>query len=411
MSTRPQAAGTTRTKSGASALLFRLWDHHLCDPRLVLGIYLLAAAVVTLIKIAPGDFVENGHLYQPLQNFAIFRNSFLHLIHGQDLYAAYPEEQWDLYRYSPAFGLLFAPFAVLPYAAGAILWNIVNAAVLFAAAWALPWLDKRRPAQVLWFAFLALLTSLGNAQSNALIAGLMIGAYAAAERRRPGVSALLIVLAVCVKPFGIFALVPCALIAGRERLIGWTVVWGSALALLPLAVVSPANLVQLYQNWFATMNAFNKSRPGMSVMGLLSTWFGWNPPNNVVIAVGIAVLLAVTLVVCIRQRQSDSNIRLMTAASVIIFVTIFNYAAESPSYVIAVSGAALWYFAQKPTLANGVLLALVFLFSELSSSSIFPRDLRHDVFEPYVVKAVPCILVWLKLQFDLLASTEAPTKA
>ncbi|MEQ1883971.1 MAG: glycosyltransferase family 87 protein [Bryobacteraceae bacterium] len=402
MSTGPKAAGAAQSESGAGALLFRLWD-----PRLVLGIYLLAAAVVTLIKIAPGDFVENGHLYQPLQNFAIFRNSFLHLIHGQDLYAAYPEEQWDLYRYSPAFGLLFAPFAVLPYAAGAILWNIVNAAVLFAAVWALPWLDTRRPAQVLWFALLALLTSLGNAQSNALIAGLMIGAFAAAERRRPGVSALLIVLAVCVKPFGVFALLPCVFIAGREKLIAWTAAWGSALALLPLAVVSPGQLLRLYENWFATMNAFNKSRPGMSVMGLLSTWFGWNPPNNVVIACGILLLFAGALAVWLRGLHGDANMRLRIAASAIIFVTIFNYGAESPSYVIAVSGVALWYFAQEATRPNTILLGIVFLLSELSSSSIFPRGLRHDVFEPYVVKAVPCILVWAKLQFDLLASPKA----
>ena len=102
-----------------------------------------------------------------------------------------------------------------------------------------------------------------------------------------------------------------------------------------------------------------------------------------------------------RKQHDSAQFRLMTAASAIIFVTIFNYAAESPSYVIAVSGVALWFFAQPFSKANAALLGLVFLLSELSSSSIFPRDLRHDVFEPYVVKAVPCILVWIKLQWDL----------
>jgi len=383
------------------------WYRHIFDPRVVLSAYLLAAAIVTLVKLAPGDFVENGHLYQPLQNFAIFRNSFLHLIHGQDLYAAYPDEQWDLYRYSPTFGILFAPFALLPYAAGVVLWNIVNAGALFWAVWSIPHLDKQKRALALWFTFLALLTALGNAQSNALVAALMIGAYASQERKRPGLASMFIGLSVCVKPFGILALVPCLLCEGRRRLARLTAAFGLALAALPILVVSPGSLATLYRNWFATMIAFNQSRRGISVMGMLSTWFGWNPPSNTVVAAGVFVIAAVTFVGVARGHHSNTAFRLLTTASALIFVTIFNYAAESPTYVIAVAGVGLWFFTQPMNSVNAVLLALVFLFAELSSSSIFPRELRRDVFETYAIKAVPCVIVWAKLQWDLLRFGEA----
>ena len=33
----------------------------------------------------------------------------------------------------------------------------------------------------------------------------------------------------------------------------------------------------------------------------------------------------------------------------------------------------------------------------LSSTDLVPRSLRHDFLEPYVVKALPCLAVWLKI--------------
>ena len=78
-------------------------------------------------------FEHGGRLYEPLQNYAIFRDAFRHLVAGKDLYAAFPLETWDLYKYSPTFALLMFPFAALPYGAGAVVWNLTNSLVLFVA--------------------------------------------------------------------------------------------------------------------------------------------------------------------------------------------------------------------------------------------------------------------------------------
>ena len=71
--------------------------HYLLNPTLVLSIYCLAVVIATVVKLAPGPFEQNGFHYDPLQNFAIFRNSFFLLIHHQDLYARFDSEQWDFY--------------------------------------------------------------------------------------------------------------------------------------------------------------------------------------------------------------------------------------------------------------------------------------------------------------------------
>jgi hypothetical protein len=406
---RSLAANIFRASNTLSCKLPRTEPHsrgtlvdHLLRPNLVLAVYCLAAVVVTILKLAPGPFEQNGFHYQPLQNFAIFRNSFDHLIHHQNLYAPFRATQWDLYRYSPTFALLFAPFALLPYAAGAVLWNLLNAAALFWAVRSAPILDERRKMLALWFIFLAMLTSIQNAQSNALMAALMIGAWNAQERGKSDFSALFIVLATFIKLFGAFALLPCLLIGDRKRLLRYTAACGALFAFLPLFVVRFGELRLLYQDWYATVRAFNQARLGISIMGLLKTplktWMHFDVSSNAVVIVGAVVLIATAVL----GRRAP----ILVLASVLIFVTIFNYAAESPSYVIAVSGVALWYFSQARTAVNLALLIATFLLAMLSSTDLFPRALRHDFLEPYVVKALPCILVWLKLQWDLAGRKE-----
>src|SRR5438876_11250402 len=67
--------------------------------------------------------LQQGLLRQT-NNFRIFRAASLHLLHGQDLYAAYPALHFDFYKYSPTFALLFLPFALSPFWLGMLLWNL-----------------------------------------------------------------------------------------------------------------------------------------------------------------------------------------------------------------------------------------------------------------------------------------------
>ena len=242
----------------------------------------------------------------------------------------------------------------------------------------------------LWFMFLAMLNSVANAQSNALVAALMIFAWSAHERDKPDAPALLIVLATFIKLFGIFALLPCLLGRRRRRnLLVFTTAWAAVFALAPLFVVTFNELGLLYRNWYATLVTFNQARLGISVMGFLKSWLHLAPPSNYVVAAGAVILIATSLL----NRHS----RILVMASVLIFVTIFNYAAESPSYVIAVAGVALWYFSQPRTTVNLALLAATFLFTMLASTDLIPRALRTEFLEPYVIKALPCLAVWLKI--------------
>jgi Glycosyltransferase family 87 len=369
------------------------------DPRILLGVYVLAAAVVALHKMAQGLFQSGGLIYPPYQNYVIFRNAFFHLLARQDLYSAYPIEQADLFKYSPTFALMMAPIAALPYTAGAVVWNVVNAVALFGAVMWVPALSARARAWVLWFVLLSLISSMQTAQSNGLMAGLMLAAFAARERNRNALSALSVVAAALVKPFGGVALLTCLARPGRGRFLAWASAWGIVLCLAPLVVVPAQHLVFLYRSWFDLLQSDHAAKAGLSVMAWLEAWFGLAPPKDAVIAAGGLLLV---LPMARRSLFEDSSARTLLAASVLIWVVIFNHMAESPTYVIAVVGVALWYFSQPPSPLNTSLVAGTFLLTCLAATDLCPRDVRTKLVAPYVLKAVPCILVWLKLQYELL---------
>ncbi len=388
-----------------SAGNLRAW---LQDPRVLLVLYAAAAIGVTLQKLDRGTFESGGLSYPTFQNYVIFRNAFHHLVGAQDLYASFPLEQADRFKYSPTFALLIAPIAALPYTAGALAWNLLNAVALFGAVMWVPHASTRVKAWTLWFVFINLTSSMQSAQSNGLMAGLMLAGFAARERRRDALAAVLVVLSAFVKPFGAAALIPCLAQPRRRKFLVYVAMAGLVFGLAPLAVVSPRQLVLLYQSWLHLLQLDHATKSGSSLVTWLRVWFSFAPPKELVVAAGGALLL---LPLARRTLHADEGWRLLLAASVLIWVVIFNHMTEPPTYVIAVLGVSLWFFAQRPTRLNTALIVATFLLTCLAATDVYPKAVRLELISRFVLRAVPCILIWVKLQYDLLARQPAPPAA
>ncbi|MBX9929187.1 MAG: DUF2029 domain-containing protein, partial [Gemmatimonadaceae bacterium] len=140
--------------------------------RALLVLYAVAAVVITVQRAVVGN--EN--------NFDTFRASVGHLRSGADLYAAYPAEHADRFKYSPSFPVLFAPFSVDPKWLGFFAWTLLS---LGALAWALVRLLPTRGAAIaLAIVLFEAIGSAQRAQTNALVAALMIAAFLALEGDR-----------------------------------------------------------------------------------------------------------------------------------------------------------------------------------------------------------------------------------
>src|SRR6202142_442658 len=103
-----------------------------------LSIVLFAYVRVSVIAAAQGllagpkVYIRGGRPYIDYNNFRIFKFSFYHLIQGKDIYQLFPDDHWDLYKYSPGFALCFGLLSWIPDTIGLLLWNLINSLCLFA---------------------------------------------------------------------------------------------------------------------------------------------------------------------------------------------------------------------------------------------------------------------------------------
>ncbi|NVO03394.1 MAG: DUF2029 domain-containing protein [Bacteroidetes bacterium] len=368
-------------------------------PNFTLSVWISITVIASILKISLGTHLVEGNLVTSYNNYVIFKQSFFHLIEGKDLYCLYPTEHWDLYKYSPTFSVFFGFFAYLPDYFGAVLWNLLNSLVLFFAIKTLPIKNEKIKVFILWFVLLELLTSVQNSQSNGLIAGLIIFSFNAFEKKQIFIATLCIILSVYIKIFGAVAFLMFLFYPNKIKFIIYSIALTAFLAILPLIFVSFSQLVILYKSWLLLLSSDHSASYGLSVMGWLQTWFNATISKNVVLGMGV-VLLCLPL---IRVKLfKEFGFRLIFLASLLIWMIIFNHKAESPTFVIALSGIAIWFFSQKKNFLNIILVVFAFILASLSPTDIFPAFLRKNIVIPYVLKAVPCILIWAKIIYELM---------
>jgi hypothetical protein len=367
-------AGSTRTHSRW------LW--------LMIGLHMLVPTLATVQRLARGGKINN---------FLIFRSSYYHLISDVDLYAAYPAEHWDFYKYSPTWAMLFAPFAALPIPAGLLLWNLLNAASLAVVIGLL--LPARAAAWALLIVFFEALGATQNAQSNGLAAALMIGALIAAERSRLGVGGWAIAAGTSIKLFPISAGIFGLLSPARVKHVLWCMVTGTTLLALPLLVTPLDTLIAQYRSWGAISARDTLSIGQMWIGGIVETYRGALVPHAPIQAFGLVWVLGATWYAA--RAWHEPVVRRLLLATLLGFATIFNHKGESPTYVIAFAGIGVWWSVLPRARWRDALVLLAFVVGSLGGTELVPRAYRTAYHQGWQLKALTSTLAWIGVQWDL----------
>ncbi len=375
------------------------------NPLLFYGFFILVGTVFSLwiYFLTP----VKGTYYTTYNDYMIFKCSFQHLLQHKNLYVPYVGEYNDLYKYPPTFALLMAPFAYLPNLAGLILWNVLNLLVLFHALKCFPFPDKTKTLLAISFVFIEALTSLFFTQCNCIIAGLMLLTYISLENGKTALAALLGIVAVFIKPFGLAIFILFLFYPGKIRAIGFSLLWFIILLILPLLVISPSGLTDEYRNWAILLKTDHDNSLGWSVFGLMNCWFGINSKISMLLAGLFLLLLPLVRV----KLYTNTAFIQYILASILLWVIIFNHKAEPPGYVIAVSGIAVWYFTSRFSIANILLLLSALIFTVLEPTDLFPRHIRDTYVNPYYINVLPSILIWLKITVELLVKHFQTTRS
>ena len=368
------------------------------DFRTLTGLWLLLGVLAAVMKM-------HSH-----NNFLIFRGVFWHAWQGLSLYAEYPQEYWDINHYGPLFSLLIAPFAVVPEWLGLLMWCIVLSLFLYVAI-RRSLLTSGQQLFVLWFCAHELLTALYMQQFNIAIAAIIVLAFFLIEKERDATAAFFIVLGTLVKLYGIVGLAFFFFSKHKVRFILSLIVWGVVLFVAPMLVCGPEYIVSQYQEWFTCLVEKNTENgealmQNISLLGMCHRITGLAFNDLWLIIPGMIAFAIPYLRI---SQYKHVAFRQTLLASVLMFVVLFSTGSESSGYIIPFVGIVIWYTAVPWQRTNWDIALLVFAFilSSLSPSDLFPAYVRKEWVQPYALKALPVMLIWLKLCYEMFTKDYA----
>ncbi|KAA2223155.1 glycosyltransferase family 87 protein [Chryseobacterium sediminis] len=370
----------------------------LLNPKYIFGVYLIISVVTAISKYLRGDYAIN--------NYLIFKNVFFNTIHQKNLFIHYPDLYFDLNHYGVFFSALIAPFAMMPDWLGISLWNIANTFIFIYGIYKLPFSDSKKAI----FGLLCLqeyITAALSLQFNVALTGLLLLSAVYIYERKEVKSVTAILIGIFVKIYGIVGLTQFFFIKNKTRFILSGIAIAVLFFVLPMAYSSPQFVIQCYSDWFQSIvekNSENQVLGNMqdiSLMGFVRRVLGDASISNLVFLAGGLPLFALPY---IRIKQyKHYAFQLMILASTLLFLVLFSSSSESPTYIIAVVGVLIWFFLQKertPLIIG--LLVFVIIFTCFSTSDLFPKFVKENYIIKYSLKAVPCIVIWLRVTYELL---------
>lgn len=368
------------------------------DYRIIFVIYIIVAGITAYSKYKRGTGGYN--------NYLIFKGVFYNTLQEKNIFLQYPDLFFDSNHYGVFFSLLIAPFAMMPDWLGCVLWNVAITSVFLYAVYKLPFSDKKKS----FFAWLCLqefITAATYFQFNIILTGLLMLSAIYIYERKETQSAFSILIGTFVKVYGIVGLSAFFFIKNKLRFILSFIILAILFFVLPMLISSPKFGIQSYLDWYTSLSGKNLenqalgTRQDYSLMGVVRRILQNASISNLVFLIPGAIIFMLPY---LRIKQyKHLPFQLMILASTLLFVVLFSSGSESPTYIIAIAGVMLWFLMQKRFSKLDIgLLIFVMIFTCFAFSDLFPKSIKENVFVKYSTKAIPCILVWFRVIYDLL---------
>lgn len=362
------------------------------DYRTLLGLWLLLSVIVTILKLSKHN------------NFLIFKYVFWHTIEQLPLYVAY-DEYWDTNHYGPFFSLVIAPFAVLPEWLGLLLWTIALSLFLYYAIRRLP-LAHQKLIFIYWFCSHELLTALFMSQFNVAIAAIILATYYCVEKEKDGWAAFFIMFGTFVKLYGIVGLAFFFFSKHKGKFVLSLLAWALLMFAAPMLISSPDYILSQYVGWWDSLTAKNAENifsggQNISLLGMVRK-ISQSASYSDLWLIGGGLFLFGIPYLRVKQYKNEA-FRYALLSSVLMFVVLFSTGSESSTYIIAFVGVSIWYVTApwKRTNWDVVLMVFAFILTSMSPSDLFPAYIRKEFVQPYALKALPCVIIWLKLSYEM----------
>lgn len=369
------------------------------SPQILFVAFLLAAALISLINIQLGAHEFWGGTYTYYNNYVIFKSSFGNLIEHKNLYELHLDQYADLYKYSPSFAVLMGLFYYLPDHLGLTLWNLLNLIVLYKGLQSLSQLSIQNRNFLLLFVAAELFISVQNSQSNVLLAGACIWAFGLLEKNKTGSATLILALATFVKIYSILGALLLLLYPNRIKTIFQFTGWCLAILLLPLALIPFQELLQQYEYWWLMLKADQSASVGMSMYVFTQLMLPDSIYKIITLISGVLLLLSP---LALFYQYKNPEFRLKFLCLILTWMVVFNYKAESPTFIITMSGIGIWYFCKStPSRTDLILVLMTLFFTSVWVTDLVPRGIKDHFIPIHYIKTIMPAFMFFRILFDV----------
>jgi len=362
------------------------------NQKFIFVVYVIAALAIAF---------QQYYLLANYNNFTIFQHSSFHFFNHINPYLKQPREHFDIFLYNPSFTILFVPFAYLPSGVGLFSWCIFSFLIFFFSVRSFP-LHEKSKIFMLYLIIPELATSVMNLETNVTIAAFILFTFSYIEKEKFFSAAAFPNLSFFIKGYGAISGIFFFLKKPSVKTFLFLGTWFLIIGGLPLIFYSPSQFKIIYLQWFQQMQEIYSYYVGLSIMGLIKALVYKNVSILFIQLCGVFLFVITFLSVLIKKNYE--HVKYLFLAYVMIWVIIFNHSSESPTYIIASSGVFIWFLQSGKTILNSSLFVFFVILTMLSPTDLFPSYVRQHFFVPYCLKALPCTLIWIKLQVELLIS-------
>lgn len=358
------------------------------NPRNVFCLGLLIVFASTLAEV----------VRERASNFYVYSDSTRLFWDGISPYTQdFVNEHGRYFLYTPVFSILFTPFAYMPQWLGPFAWNIMNYTLMFLAVWTLPSPLTRHRIPIFLFLLSIIEQSLFCYQYNLVVCYIFLFAFSLFERGKFFPAILLIMLSATTKVYGIVELGLLFCYPRVWRNIGYAIICGIGLALLPLINMNMESPLSLYNDMLDILNDHNT---GMEFPGILYAK-GLKEillPNAKIVQAGTLILIVAGFFLSHRQWGSF-RFRAQALAILMGFIILFSDCPETHTYVIALAGYAMAFYMQpERNKMDWCLFWLLFVnFGILPTDVLCPQKVYNFFHHELWMDIYVYTLCWLQL--------------
>ena len=301
------------------------------------------------------------------------------------------------FLYSPVFSVIFAPIFFLPWWLGPYVWNVCNYSLFALAIKSLPTQFDRYKHWIFLFLLSVVLQTVFCYQHNIIVSYIYIFAFILLERNKPFWAVLLIMISATTKVYGAAELAILFCYPKVWRNLGYAVLCGAVLLLLPAINTAFDNPFVLYQQMFDMIASHHSDS---DFTGILFAR-GLKPfllPNYRAVQIVVFALLGL-LFFWRYKRWGDFRFRVQALAVLTGFMILFSDCPETHTYVICLPFyvMAFWLQPRRTWLDWTLFWSLVVNFCILPTDVLCPAWLHNFVHRTFWLDVYTYFFCWLRI--------------